>query len=770
MNLEKIPSYLKEHASWCNFRYENRKGSKTKVPYNPVTGYKALVNKPETFTDFNTAVSALKDYDGLGIRVDGKTIAIDLDHCIEDGQLTKQAADIVSHFRNTYIEKSPSGTGLRIILFVAEDYVYDKNTYYIKNGNIEVYVAGATNRFVTITGDVYLENEICENMDSLEWLLNKYMKRKIPKKSSEELQVHRESYLTDDSVLAKAMTSKQGEKFRKLWNGDSSDYPSNSEADLGLISILAFYCNGNREQVDRLYRQSALARSKWDEVHGNKTYGEMTIDTALSGMKNFYSPIVPSPASEDFDDEMDCLMTLHPENSTKYPWTDIGAGMLFADFYKNTLRYVPERKSWFFYENGIWQQDVGGLKAMKLCMNLANLLHMYALKITDEHKRKEYMNYTRRWQSHGTRVNILKDAQVYHPISATEFDADPYIFNCKNGTIRMDTFECLEHKSTDKLTKISDVIYNPQAHSDRWDKFISEIMSCDKEKAKFLQKLFGYGLTGDTRHECMTILYGASTRNGKGTLCESVLKVLGSYGCTARPETLAQKINANSSQPTEDIARLAGVRFVNISEPGKGLVLNAAQVKNLTGNDTINARFLHENSFDFKPLFKLYINTNYLPAINDMTVFSSNRVIIIPFERHFDESEQDKTLKKEFAKPEVQSAILNWLLEGYALLQKEGLTPPQSVKIATAQYEHDSDKMVLFMEDCMEQGDYEERTSAIYQRYRTWCQENGHYPESMKNFRQSLETVATVVRKRPKTGGNKTTMVIGYRLISDFLE
>ena len=118
-------------------------------------------------------------------------------------------------------------------------------------------------------------------------------------------------------------------------------------------------------------------------------------------------------------------------------------------------------------------------------------------------------------------------------------------------------------------------------------------MSGDMEKAKFLQKLFGYGLTGATRHECMTILYGASTRNGKGTLCESVLKVLGSYGYTARPETIAQKNSTNSSQPSEDIARLAGVRFVNISEPGKGLVLNAAQVKSMTGNDTINARFLH---------------------------------------------------------------------------------------------------------------------------------------------------------------------------------
>ena len=363
-----------------------------------------------------------------------------------------------------------------------------------------------------------------------------------------------------------------------------------------------------------------------------------------------------------------------------------------------------------------------------------------------------------------------QDAQVYHPISASEFDADPYIFNCKNGTIHVNDHSCTEHNGSDKLTKISDVIYDPDAHSDRWDKFISEIMSGDMEKAKFLQKLFGYGITGDTRHECMTILYGASTRNGKGTLCESVLKVLGSYGCTARPETIAQKNSTNSSQPSEDIARLAGVRFVNISEPGKGLVLNAAQVKSMTGNDTINARFLHENSFDFQPLFKLYINTNYLPAVNDMTIFTSGRVIIIPFERHFDESEQDKTLKKEFAKPEVQSAILNWLLEGYALLQKEGLSLPQSVKDATSQYQHDSDKMILFMEDCMEAGNYEERTSSVYQRYKEWCQENGHYAESMKNFKQSLETVATVVRKRPLTGGNKTTMLAGYRLLSDFLE
>ena len=769
VNSKNIPKYLKENANFCNWKYETRDGNLTKVPYNPHTMNKASVNNLNTFTDFSFVINALNNFDGIGIRVDGKIIAIDLDHCIEEGKICSWAEEIVSHFQDTYIEISPSGKGLRIILLAPDNYSYDKDKYYIKKNNVEVYVAGATNRFVTLTGNAIQKTDVVGNIDGFQWLIDTYMKRPISN-SSIFTNEHRESYLTDESVIQKAMLSKQGEKFNKLWNGDTSDYPSHSESDLALISILAFYCNGNKEQIDRLYRRSNLFRTKWDEFRGNKTYGEITIDTALSGIKEFYSPIVKTNPTEDFNDDFDKLSNLNPIDVAKYPWTDIGAGMLFADFYQEKLRYVPERKSWFYYENGIWTHDIGGLKTMKLCMALANLLHMYALKIEDEHKRKIYMDYSKKWQSHNYRVNILKDAQVYHPISISEFDSDPYIFNCKNGTLDVRKRTCQEHKSSDKLTKISNVVFDSNAHSDRWDNFILEIMSGDIEKAKFLQKIFGYGLTGDTRHECMTILYGASTRNGKGTLCESVLKVLGSYGCTARPETIAQKSNTNSSQPSEDIARLAGVRFVNISEPGKGLVLNAAQVKSMTGNDTLNARFLHENSFDFRPLFKLYINTNYLPTVNDMTIFTSGRIIIIPFERHFDESEQDKSLKKEFAKDEVQSAILNWLLDGYELLQKEGLAIPQSVKDATAQYQHNSDKLQLFIDECMEQGNYEEKTSTIYLSYRNWCIENGHYAESMRNFKQSLEAIVPVVRKRPKVGGEKTTMVTGYRLLPDFLK
>lgn len=757
---EKLPKELKENALFCLWKYELRNGRKTKVPYQ-TNGKRADSSNKACFSDFDTVANLAQNYDGIGMGVFQPFVAVDIDHCVDGGKLSDMATDIIEML-NSYTEYSPSESGVRIIAKV-DNLSYDKAKYYINNQKIglEVYVSGMTNKFVTLTGNPIREALITERTEEIMAILDKYMRKPVVAPNPKKVIG---SYLSDESIIEKASKSKQGEKFSALWNGEFES--SHSEADQALCAILSFWCGGDTEQMDRLFRKSKLYREKWER----NDYREMTLQKAVMQTKEFYKPMRVN-ANRDFDDELQRLIELNPADTTKYSWTDIGAGKLFADFYQEKVRYVPERKSWFYYENGTWATDTGGLKTMRCSMQLANLLHLYALEIKDEHTRKTYMDYSKRWQSHGARVNFLKDAQVHHPISYMEFDSNPYIFNCSNGTLHLDSEKFTEHCSDDLLTKISPVVYEPNAQSDRWNNFIAEIMSGDKERAIFLQKILGYALSGDTRYECMSILYGATTRNGKGTLCESVLKVFGSYGCTARPETIAQKNGNNSSQPSEDIARLAGVRFVNIAEPGKSLVLNAALVKNMTGNDTINARFLHENSFDFNPQFKLYINTNYLPVINDMTVFTSGRVMIIPFERHFGESEQDKGLKHEFTKPEVQSAILNWLLKGYELLRSEGLKMPQSVISATNQYEHDSNKTVLFIEDCLEKGaNYEERTSAVYNRYKSWCVENGQYAESMKNFKQSLATVMEIKRKRPKAGGEKTTLIVGYRLLSDFLE
>lgn len=758
-----LPSLLKKEGLFCLWQYEVRDGKKTKVPYC-VRGYRADPGNKSTFSKFDQVISLANGYDGIGIGVFDDICAVDIDHCVEDGVLSEMADDIVK-MMDSYTEYSPSGTGVRIF-FKASGLSYDKERYYVNNRKfgLEIYVSGYTNKFVTATGNVLIDREVEDRTEALLFVLEKYMVK--PTQLYTCCEDVPGSFLSDESVIAKASASKQGEKFSALWYGDASAYGSQSEADLALCSILAFWCGGDTEQMDRLFRQSDLMREKWER----EDYRMNTLNRAVAMSKEFYKPLGRTAPAEDFNDISIFLEEATPERNDRYPWTDIGGGRLFADCFESIARYVPEKKSWYCYKDGVWSPDSGALRTMELCKALADALIVYAVSIHDERQRQEFMKYCTKWQMRRMRETLLKDAQGVHPISLSEFDCDPYAFNCKNGTLHLDTMEFTEHRAEDRLTKISNVAYDPNAYSSRFERFVSEIMTGDTDKARFLQKALGYGISGDTRYECMFIMYGATTRNGKGTLCESVLKVLGNYGCTARPETLSINANSNSQTPSEDIARLAGVRFANISEPGKGLLLNGAKVKNMTGNDTINARFLHEKSFDFAPQFKLYINTNYLPIINDMTLFSSGRVVIIPFERHFEEAEQDKTLKSEFSKPEVQSAILNWLVDGYRMLMKEGLSQPQAVKEATASYEHVSDKIAMFAEDnLIEDKRSEVRTAEVYSRYKEWCMDNGHRAESMKNFKQGLMTQGSVVRKRPRGGGSETTMLIGFKLVSDFL-
>lgn len=399
-----------------------------------------------------------------------------------------------------------------------------------------------------------------------------------------------------------------------------------------------------------------------------------------------------------------------------------------------------------------------------MCKTVGDALNRYALDIKDEKERKEYLKYTIRWMTRNYRKTILDDAASVYNIGMNEFDSDIYLLNCKNGTLDLKAMQFRAHNPDDKITKIADVVYNPDARCPRFEQFLTEVMSGDADKSAFLQKALGYALSGDSRFECLFLLYGATTRNGKSTLMESILRVFGDYGLTVAPETIAAK-QRNSSGPSEDLARLAGRRLANISEPSRGLRLNAAQVKSMTGNDSINARFLHCNSFDFRPQFKLYINTNYLPSVDDMSLFASNRVRVIPFDRHFEPQEQDPGLKNQFATEEAKSAILNWLIAGWQLLQKEGLTSPAAVVEATKEYSHDSNKIALFAEDNLEpNANYETRTSEIYAHYKTWCEVNGCLPENSTNFKKSLQTIGTVVRKRPRTGGEKTTLLLGYRL------
>lgn len=210
---DKLPSELKENALFCLWRYEERDGKITKVPYR-LNGNCADSTKKQDFADFRLVVNAASGYDGIGMGVFGTFCAIDIDHCVAGGKLTSMAQDIVDTM-SSYTEFSPSGTGIRII-FKVLGLSYDKKRYYINNQKIglEVYVAGMTSRFVTLTGNAIRECGVEVRITELMTVLEKYMVKTVKQRKSKTAVPG--SYLTDESVISKAMTSKQGEKFKSL--------------------------------------------------------------------------------------------------------------------------------------------------------------------------------------------------------------------------------------------------------------------------------------------------------------------------------------------------------------------------------------------------------------------------------------------------------------------------------------------------------------------------------------------------------------------------
>lgn len=502
---------------------------------------------------------------------------------------------------------------------------------------------------------------------------------------------------------------------------------------------------------------------------------ERTVFPALGRFKKGTAPyILDREYSTEIAEIVERLKELHPENNRRYGWYDSGNGNLFADLSAGVLCYVPERKKWFCYDGVRWLPDTGGVYAMNRCKVIADALMNYTSatgqNITDDKLRTDYLKHVIKWQGFKYRETILKDAATGSAVAIADFDKNPYLLNCINGALDLRTGEFREHSSGDRLTKLANVEYRPGVRCERWEQFMDEVTCGDKELARYIQKALGYALTGDTRYECFFILYGATSRNGKGTLSETYMKMIGDYGRAASPDSIAQRKNTDSRSPSEDIARLAGARFVSMAEPDKKMVLSAALVKTLTGNDTLVARFLGENSFEFKPHFKMFINTNHLPYVTDSTLFSSDRVRVIPFNRHFGEGERDTHLKQKLMTAESLSGILNWCIAGLALINAvEGFRPPAAVLEATRGYNEGSDKIGQFMDEVLVADPQEElQAKEIHCRYQVWCQCNGYLAEGFNEFKKSLASAGVEVKRaRPKGAdrtANKAQLIVGYRL------
>lgn len=322
-----IPVELRELRQWVCWAMElSDKGKPTKVPYR-VDGRrkengefaKASTTKATTWGTYDQAIAGAEKYerDGIGFVLTSNDpyVVIDLDHCVSEyGELAEWAREIVERFP-TYIEWSPSKTGLHIIFRGSmEGHPRNKTGYH--EGAVEVY---ETERYITVTSDTAAFSEpLSDCQEALRWLLAKVFPalvepvpftppalRIIPSSRDGEFNLNQQDAvsflpLSDTALIDKAMRANNGPKFSRLWSGQI-DESSQSESDLALCALLAFWTNNDADRVDALFRQSGLMRPKWDEKRGAQTYGQRTIQrvlaTARPGYGTWRAPLPIAAAS-----------------------------------------------------------------------------------------------------------------------------------------------------------------------------------------------------------------------------------------------------------------------------------------------------------------------------------------------------------------------------------------------------------------------------------------------------------------------------------------
>ncbi len=429
------------------------------------------------------------------------------------------------------------------------------------------------------------------------------------------------------------------------------------------------------------------------------------------------------------------LLEIEPHKSINFLWNDIGLGNLFAECFRDIERFCVDNQKWYVYSEGVWKIDKGDILSQGNMQKLLQLLHLYVKEkdgSDEDDLLKKYDAYINKSSSDSILRRALNASKNSMIIEITDFDSDPYLLNCKNGVFDLNTLKFREATAEDYFTRMLDCEYLPEELAppcQRWYDFIDEITSRDREKARYLQKALGYSLLGENTKECMFVAYGSKTRNGKGTLFNTIAKVLGmsrenGYGSTMKSglicESKYKEKDYNAAEPM--LADTVGIRYLTLSETKDDITLDETAIKSLTGRDPLKTRQLHSAAFVFTPQFTIWLSTNFLPRVNDDSVFKSDRIWVIPFNEHFDESNRDEHLKEFFIKEGNRVTVLRWLLDGYRMFVKEGLTPPECVREATRQYAKQNDRILCFKEDCLEDAEGETVSNALmYAKYKAWC-------------------------------------------------
>lgn len=417
-----------------------------------------------------------------------------------------------------------------------------------------------------------------------------------------------------------------------------------------------------------------------------------------------------------------------------YTCTDVGNGRRLVSRHGENIRYCRPWKKWLIWDGKRWSTDETG-SIYEFAKETVRSIYIEASNGGDSAVRKKLSDHASRSESSARIMAMVQMAQTEESIVVTpsRLDTDPFLLNVENGTLDLRSGSLRPHSREESITKLAPVRFVPRAQARRFRRFLNEIFSGNENIIRFMQRAIGYALTGDTREQCLFLLWGSGA-NGKTTFVETILTLLGDYGATTPFSTFLAK---KHDGPGNDIARLQGARFVSVPEGNRNRGLDEALVKRVTGQDTVAARFLYKEFTEYRPSFKAFLVTNHLPRISSTEHAIWRRLYKVRFTERITPEKQDRSLAEKLRKE--LPGILNWAIEGCIAWRKHGLVVPEEVKAATESYREQENALGSFVDACCVL-DSEAKTAVADLRaaYRDWCAQNGKAPVPNTEFGKLL--------------------------------